>query len=269
MAEKILNTRIQSKIDTLENWNKSTIGLLKGEIAIATVAAEAGNGLTEPVYMMKVGVDGKKTFSELDWNMYAKASDVLAVCKSEEALEEYINSYLQDIPSGLEDIGFIKKTDINLSLETYNDKPHCIVVRDAKGEVLSYLEAADFVKDGMLTNVEYDGDTNELILTWNNDSGKTDDLRVPLTGLFNVYTGGDNITITEDGVITLSEEFMTGLSNALREKISTITTNNLTNSKGVEVVSGLIATKDNGSYNIAIDDSITFIFNCGDAGVTA
>lgn len=269
MAEKILNTRIQSKIDTLENWNKSTIGLLKGEIAIATVAAEAGNGLTEPVYMMKVGVDGKKTFSELDWNMYAKASDVLAVCKNEEALEEYINSLLQDIPSGLEDLGFAKKTDINLSLETYNDKPHCIVVRDAKGEVLSYLEAADFVKDGMLTNVEYDKDTNELVLTWNTDSGKDDVLKVPLTGLFNIYTGGDHITITDDGVISLSESFLTDLSNELRGKIASITTNNLTNSKGEEVVSGLIATKNQDAYNIAIDDSVTFIFNCGDAGVTA
>ena len=167
------------------------------------------------------------------------------------------------------DSNFAKKTDINLSLETYNDKPHCIVVRDAKGEVLSYLEAADFVKDGMLTNVEYDKDTNELVLTWNTDSGKDDVLKVPLTGLFNIYTGGDHITITDDGVISLSESFLTDLSNELRGKIASITTNNLTNSKGEEVVSGLIATKNQDAYNIAIDDSVTFIFNCGDAGVTA
>ena len=30
MAEKILNTRILLKIDTLENWNASTLPLKKG-----------------------------------------------------------------------------------------------------------------------------------------------------------------------------------------------------------------------------------------------
>ena len=39
MAEKILNTRILLKYDTLENWNKSTGILRAGEVAIATVPA--------------------------------------------------------------------------------------------------------------------------------------------------------------------------------------------------------------------------------------
>lgn len=96
MAEKILNTRIALKIDTLENWNKSTIGLKKGELAIATIAATAGTGLTEPVTMIKIGEDGVKTFSELEWNLYAKASDVLAACKSEASLKTFVNSVIAD-----------------------------------------------------------------------------------------------------------------------------------------------------------------------------
>ena len=94
MAEKILQTRILNKVDTLENWNSSSLALKKGEIAIATVAASAGTGLTEPVVMIKIGEDGVKTFKDLPWNFYAKASDVLSACKSEAALTAFVNSVI-------------------------------------------------------------------------------------------------------------------------------------------------------------------------------
>ena len=106
MAEKIIKTRISHKIDTLENWSKSTIGLKKGELAIATTAASAGNGLTEPVAMIKIGEDGVKTFNDLPWNFYAKASDVYNWAKTKEkptytaneisGLADYIGGQIQD-----------------------------------------------------------------------------------------------------------------------------------------------------------------------------
>ena len=93
--EKIINTRIGLKIDTLENWSKSEIGLKKGEVAFATVAASAGiNGLNEPVVMMKIGEDGVKKFREIEWNFYAKASDVIAAAKSETDLTAFINNVI-------------------------------------------------------------------------------------------------------------------------------------------------------------------------------
>ena len=95
-TEKILNTRIALKIDTLEHWNSSTLGLKKGELAIATVAATAGTGLTEPVCMIKIGEDGVKTFNDLPWNFYAKASDVLSACKSEASLKSFVNGVIAD-----------------------------------------------------------------------------------------------------------------------------------------------------------------------------
>ena len=94
MADKIFNNvRLALKVDTLENWGKSELILKKGEVAICTTAATAGTGLTEPVTMIKIG-DGTKTFSELGWNFYAKASDVLAACKSETALETFIGNVI-------------------------------------------------------------------------------------------------------------------------------------------------------------------------------
>lgn len=94
--EKILNTRILLKTDTLEAWNSSTLPLKKGEIAIATVAATAGSGLTEPVCMIKIGEDGVKTFKDLPWNFYAKASDVVAAAKSEDTLKAFVNGVIAD-----------------------------------------------------------------------------------------------------------------------------------------------------------------------------
>ena len=95
-TEKIINTRILLKVDTLENWNSSTLPLKKGELAFATVAASAGTGLTEPVVMVKIGEDGVKTFKDLGWSFYAKASDVIAAAKSESALTAFVNNVINN-----------------------------------------------------------------------------------------------------------------------------------------------------------------------------
>ena len=90
MSTKTLNTRIQTKIDTLQNWKDSTLPLLPGEIAIATEAVEIADGLTEPVCIIRIGEDGKKTFSQLPDALHAKAIDVLPICKNSDALKEFI-----------------------------------------------------------------------------------------------------------------------------------------------------------------------------------
>ena len=96
MATKVLNTRISLKIDTLENWQKSTLQLRNGEVAIATASATVGTGLQEPVCMLKIGNPENKTFNELPWSFYAKAADVLAACKTEEGLRTFINGVIAD-----------------------------------------------------------------------------------------------------------------------------------------------------------------------------
>lgn len=89
-----LDTRIALKIDTLEAWGSSSIVLEKGEVALAVLEANATYGITEPVVMAKIG-DGDHTFSQIsDWNFYAKASDVLAACKSEAGLTAFVNNVL-------------------------------------------------------------------------------------------------------------------------------------------------------------------------------
>lgn len=75
MAEKIINTRVQLKYDTLTNWLASSVILKAGEVAIATIATTNSNsGLTPPAIGIKVG-DGKNTFADLNW-IQAVAGDV-------------------------------------------------------------------------------------------------------------------------------------------------------------------------------------------------
>lgn len=117
MATKVLNTRISLKIDTLENWQKSTLQLRNGEVAIATAAASAGTGLKEPICMLKIGGNENKTFSELPWSFYAKASDVLAACKTEEGLKAFINGVIADAGIATDEALTTVKNDVN-SLKT-------------------------------------------------------------------------------------------------------------------------------------------------------
>lgn len=97
MAEKLLNTRILLKYDTLANWNATETYLRKGEVAIATVASgdtQEVNSVAAPQVLIKVG-DGQNKFRDLPF-ITAKAGDVHRWAK--EASLKY-----DDLPQTLKD----------------------------------------------------------------------------------------------------------------------------------------------------------------------
>lgn len=70
----------------------------------------------------------------------------------------------------------------------YNSTAHTIVLKNTEGDVLSTIDATDFIKDGMVSNVEIAN--NNLVITFNTDSGKQP-ISIPLTSFFdasNYYT---------------------------------------------------------------------------------
>ena len=99
-----LNTRIQLKCDTYENWQANDIVLMNGEIGLCVIPADTGAVQSEPTVIAKIG-DGTKKFSELDW-MSAKAADVYAWAKAAtkptyqaseiEGLEDFISGEVND-----------------------------------------------------------------------------------------------------------------------------------------------------------------------------
>ena len=99
-----LNSRIQQKFDTYENWKESSLVLKAGELAIASIPSGDDTGLTPPAIGIKVG-DGTKTFSQLNW-IQSTAGDVYAWAKAATkpvyaaseitGLSDYISEEIQD-----------------------------------------------------------------------------------------------------------------------------------------------------------------------------
>lgn len=108
-TEKVLQTRIQLKYDTWNNWNTpagKAIVLKQGELAIVYVPADTFSGQTtsEPAVLFKVG-DGITKFENLPWPQ-AKAADVYEWAKAAakptytaaeiSGLDDYISGKVQD-----------------------------------------------------------------------------------------------------------------------------------------------------------------------------
>ena len=106
MAEHILNTRITLKYDTYENWQKSTLVLKAGEVAICAVPSGVTvAGIAQPpAVLQKIG-DGVHVFKDLPW-LQAVASDVHTWAKEASkptyaaneitGLDTYIAGQIQD-----------------------------------------------------------------------------------------------------------------------------------------------------------------------------
>lgn len=104
MAEKTLNTRIQLKYDTYENWKTNNPVLKAGEVAIATVPSNQDGVQNAPSILLKVG-DGTTAYNSLkfvsgmaaDVYSWAKASTKPSYSASEiSGLSSYISGEIQD-----------------------------------------------------------------------------------------------------------------------------------------------------------------------------
>lgn len=113
MAEKILNTRIQLKYDSYENWSKidvegqgANLVLKEGEVGICYIPEKTVvDGIKNPPHvMMKIG-DGVTPFASLKW-LSARAADVEDWAKAETkpvysaneitGIGEYIAQYVDE-----------------------------------------------------------------------------------------------------------------------------------------------------------------------------
>ena len=123
MAEKIINTRVQLKYDTLTNWLASSVILKAGEVAIATIATTNDHsGLTPPAIGIKVG-DGKNTFANLNW-IQAVAGDVPTWAKEAAGttVKNWIDTAIGEIPAAPSGEGTTTFTSAKLIKSVTQDK---------------------------------------------------------------------------------------------------------------------------------------------------
>ena len=99
------NTRIQNKIDTLENYNlvQDSFVPLKGEICLVTVKSQTEDVLTPPQVLMKIG-DGTSTWGQLKF-LAAVSADIIDSLKGSNptlpaqnitGLQDFISGQIQD-----------------------------------------------------------------------------------------------------------------------------------------------------------------------------
>lgn len=125
MANKLINTRIKNKIDTLERWLANDPVLLPGEIAFVKVPTGAEHinpvtGVKEPVVelLMKVG-DGTNDFENLAWAS-AKASDVYNWAKTSDIKDVKVKVVIGKDNAGKDIID--ANTNLGTWLATVNDR---------------------------------------------------------------------------------------------------------------------------------------------------
>jgi len=102
--------------------------------------------------------------------------------------------------------------DITIEKKTVNEvESDYIVIKNSAGTEVASVNAAKFVKDGMLDSAAYDKDSKKLTLTWNTDAGKNA-TEIELNDLIDTYTGGNGITVSTDGEIAIDEAVVATVS---------------------------------------------------------
>ena len=71
-------------------------------------------------------------------------------------------------------------------------------------QVVSTIDASDFIKDGMVESVNFDEATKHLTITFNTDAGH-DAIDVDLTKLVDTYKSGKGLTLAKDGTFSIDE----------------------------------------------------------------
>lgn len=122
------------------------------------MAAEIGKDLVEPVIMAKIG-DGTKNFANLPWSFYAKASDVLSVCKNEDDLATFINDKV-DLSGIVVGNGTISVTQNGVSKGSFT-------LNQSGGATIALTDTTYAVfstsKDGLVPKASASGDVNKFL----------------------------------------------------------------------------------------------------------
>lgn len=130
----------------------------------------------------------------------------LVVADSDKSVDIIIpTAPVQGVASGeniisLED-GKLKST-LTLAYVPATESEHAVLrLQGINGEVVTSIDATNFVKDGILSGARLEGPNESesgekyLVLSFNTDAGK-EDIRIDVSELLNYYTAGDGLELT-------------------------------------------------------------------------
>lgn len=155
-TEKIINTRIQLKYDTLANWNaNSSLILRQGEVGICAIPTGSSHlQTTPPAIMFKVG-DGVTTFENLPWAS-ALAADVYAWAKKSVPNVADFGDIITAAREGLISADSVVKTLNSLkgdvTIEAATGETHIVVAKDGQ-KITFALKLSDAEKAALASGI--------------------------------------------------------------------------------------------------------------------
>lgn len=180
---------------------------------VASVSAAPNSGIaitgtaTAPVVGLKLDATnpGNVTLSQgangLKANVVIPAATVTGVAANDKVL-------------GLD--GTLLSATLGLKYDSANKLIKLVGIDD---EVIESISAADFIKDGMVSNVEFNPTTKKLTITFNTDSGQ-EAIDVDLASLVDTYTAGAGVSIANNVVslklATGNESFLAVDANGIK-----------------------------------------------------
>ena len=104
-------------------------------------------------------------------------------------------------------------------VEAADEEPAKIQLLGIDNAVVSEIDATPFIRDGMLSDVEYDAETNTLTFTWNTEAGEKSDT-VVLSDIIEPYTAGNGLELSGNEfavkVDAASESFLTAGADGVK-----------------------------------------------------
>ena len=154
---------------------------------VASVTATAGSAIEvtgtaqDPTVGLKLDISGNVNLSQsangLKASVIIPEATVVGVAEGDKVL-------------GLSE----KKLSSTLNLK-YDSTAKKIQLLGINNAVIAEIDATDFIKDGMVDNVQFDPTSKVLTITFNTVSGK-EAIPVDLSSLVDTYTAGNGINIT-------------------------------------------------------------------------
>lgn len=245
-----------SDTPTIPTVNDATLTIQKNGSTLGTFSANASSPVTVDIIVPTSVTD------LLDIDSYALKTEIPTFVSELTNDAGYLTQH-QDI-SGKAD-----KSSVVAS-GSYDSQTHMIQLMNNVGTVLSYIDATDFIKDGMVDTVTVAN--GYLLITFNTDSGK-EQIEIPITDIFdasNYYTKDE---IDNAGYLVQQSLSDYALKSEIHDATLTIkknsndtgTTFTANSSTDVVVNLGLSTVATSGSYNdllnkptiLSLDDVVT------------
>lgn len=280
----------------------SDLSFADGKITYTTASVATSEGLAA---IQQEIADNKEAWAKDTTYGFKVADGKLVITPSEgaattldivtpEELTEAINAAKPTVATGDKVLAVADNaisSTLNLAYSSVDKKIKLTGIADV---LIAEVDATDFIKDGMVDTASFNPETKKLTITFNTVSGK-DPVEVDLASLVDTYIAGNGIAITGNSVAikldTASEAFLSVSSSGLKLSgiqaainaaktaantyADSLATNYATAAQGTKADSALqsiaagvgltVSAKSGNAQTISIDDSITFIFDCGGA----